>query len=268
MGDVHPLGNPHYWLDPENGRRIAKAVQAKLSQKDPANAAYYAQRAADFDRRLSRGAAALEVDDGALQGHQGRHLSPLVGQLRRCVRHRRDRLRRAQAGHPADAAAHARRHPGDARAGDQADHRRALLRLEDAELDRVADRRPRCWCCRRRSAACRPPATTSSCSTPTSTCWSARSSPPEPGTMELPIDRQVPGGALRRQPDPHRHPRLSGCPRRRAGGHLRRPLARADRRARRDDRAAHAAVRTAIRTRRRSTGSAWRSRSSAPGSSR
>ena len=53
MGDVHPLGNPHYWLDPENGRLIAKAVQAKLSQKDPANAAYYAQRAADFDRRLS-----------------------------------------------------------------------------------------------------------------------------------------------------------------------------------------------------------------------
>ena len=28
-------------------------MQAKLSQKDPANAAYYAQRAADFDRRLS-----------------------------------------------------------------------------------------------------------------------------------------------------------------------------------------------------------------------
>ena len=53
MGDVHPQGNPHYWLDPENGRRIAKGIQAKLSQKDPANAAYYAQRAADFDRRLT-----------------------------------------------------------------------------------------------------------------------------------------------------------------------------------------------------------------------
>jgi ABC-type Zn uptake system ZnuABC Zn-binding protein ZnuA len=52
MGDVHALGNPHYWLDPENGRRIAKAIAAKLSQKDAANAAYYAQRAADFDRRL------------------------------------------------------------------------------------------------------------------------------------------------------------------------------------------------------------------------
>src|ERR1700741_3929846 len=23
-GDVHPLGNPHYWLDPENGKNIAR----------------------------------------------------------------------------------------------------------------------------------------------------------------------------------------------------------------------------------------------------
>src|SRR5919197_865923 len=44
MGDVHPLGNPHYWLDPENGRRIAKAIQAKLAEMDAANAAYYEQR--------------------------------------------------------------------------------------------------------------------------------------------------------------------------------------------------------------------------------
>ena len=28
MGDVHPQGNPHYWLDPANGRRIAQTVQA------------------------------------------------------------------------------------------------------------------------------------------------------------------------------------------------------------------------------------------------
>ena len=25
MGDVHPSGNPHYWLGPDNGRRIAQA---------------------------------------------------------------------------------------------------------------------------------------------------------------------------------------------------------------------------------------------------
>jgi zinc/manganese transport system substrate-binding protein len=53
MGDVHPSGNPHYWLDPENGRRIAKSVEGKLTQLDGANAAYYAQRSADFGRRLT-----------------------------------------------------------------------------------------------------------------------------------------------------------------------------------------------------------------------
>ena len=53
MGDVHALGNPHYWLDPENGRRIGVAVRDKLSQMDAANAAYYAQREADFSRRLA-----------------------------------------------------------------------------------------------------------------------------------------------------------------------------------------------------------------------
>jgi zinc/manganese transport system substrate-binding protein len=53
MGDVHPSGNPHYWLDPENGGRIARSIEGKLSQLDPANAAYYKGRAADFERRLA-----------------------------------------------------------------------------------------------------------------------------------------------------------------------------------------------------------------------
>ncbi len=55
MGDVHPQGNPHYWLDPGNGRRIAQAVQQKLNQMRPNDAAYFAQRYADFDRRLAEG---------------------------------------------------------------------------------------------------------------------------------------------------------------------------------------------------------------------
>ncbi len=53
MGDVHPLGNPHYWLDPENGRRIARELAAKFTEMQPANAAAFAQRFADFDKRLS-----------------------------------------------------------------------------------------------------------------------------------------------------------------------------------------------------------------------
>jgi zinc/manganese transport system substrate-binding protein len=55
MGDVHPQGNPHYWLDPGNGRRIAQAVQAKLAELSPGDTAYFAQRYGDFDRRLAEG---------------------------------------------------------------------------------------------------------------------------------------------------------------------------------------------------------------------
>jgi zinc/manganese transport system substrate-binding protein len=119
MGDVHPQGNPHYWLDPENGRKIAQAVQAKLSALTPADAAYFAQRFADFDRRLAEA---------------------LVGELRRPVWPRRHRLRRAEAGHSADAVAYARRDPGNEAPERQADSRRALLRSEDAAIDRSRDR--------------------------------------------------------------------------------------------------------------------------------
>jgi zinc/manganese transport system substrate-binding protein len=52
-GDVHPMGNPHYWLDPDNGRRIAKGIAAKLSAMDPANQAYFQQREQDFEKRLA-----------------------------------------------------------------------------------------------------------------------------------------------------------------------------------------------------------------------
>lgn len=52
MGDVHPLGNPHYWLSPDNGRRIAHVIEQKLAELQPAGAAFFAARFADFDRRL------------------------------------------------------------------------------------------------------------------------------------------------------------------------------------------------------------------------
>jgi ABC-type Zn uptake system ZnuABC Zn-binding protein ZnuA len=53
MGDVHPLGNPHYWLDPDNGRRIAKGIAAKLGELDPADTSYFQERFQDFEKRLS-----------------------------------------------------------------------------------------------------------------------------------------------------------------------------------------------------------------------
>jgi len=52
MGDVHPLGNPHYWLDPENGKAIGQEIAEKLSQLRPNDRAYYTMRQADFASRL------------------------------------------------------------------------------------------------------------------------------------------------------------------------------------------------------------------------
>jgi zinc/manganese transport system substrate-binding protein len=69
MGDVHPLGNPHYWLDPDNGRRIARGIAGKLGDLDPSNAAYYQERFQDFDKRLS---AAEQKWDAEMQPFHGR----------------------------------------------------------------------------------------------------------------------------------------------------------------------------------------------------
>jgi zinc/manganese transport system substrate-binding protein len=52
MGDVHPLGNPHFWLDPENGKIIAQEIAEKLSQLRPNDRALFAMRQADFTARL------------------------------------------------------------------------------------------------------------------------------------------------------------------------------------------------------------------------
>jgi len=69
MGDVHPLGNPHYWLDPENGRRVAKGIAGKLAELDPADAAYFHQRFQDFDKRLT---AAEQNWDNQMKAYRGR----------------------------------------------------------------------------------------------------------------------------------------------------------------------------------------------------
>ncbi|HWL39943.1 MAG TPA: metal ABC transporter substrate-binding protein [Gemmatimonadaceae bacterium] len=53
QGDVHPLGNPHYWLDAGNGRRIARLFRDRFSQLDPDGASIYAQNTRDFEARLA-----------------------------------------------------------------------------------------------------------------------------------------------------------------------------------------------------------------------
>jgi zinc/manganese transport system substrate-binding protein len=55
MGDVHPFGNPHYWLDPDNGRVIARAIAARLTELDPAGSGEYKVNLASFEAKLAEG---------------------------------------------------------------------------------------------------------------------------------------------------------------------------------------------------------------------
>ena len=54
MGDVHPGGNPHYWLDPANGKIMAATIAEALSRLDPGNAASYQANLKRFTERLER----------------------------------------------------------------------------------------------------------------------------------------------------------------------------------------------------------------------
>jgi ABC-type Zn uptake system ZnuABC Zn-binding protein ZnuA len=51
MGDVHPGGNPHFSIDPENGKIMARNIAEGLARIDAANAASYH---ANLDKLLAR----------------------------------------------------------------------------------------------------------------------------------------------------------------------------------------------------------------------
>ncbi|HRY29795.1 MAG TPA: metal ABC transporter substrate-binding protein [Elusimicrobiota bacterium] len=52
MGDVHPGGNPHYMLDPENVRLVAREIAKRLSSLSPADSAFFRERLGNFEVRL------------------------------------------------------------------------------------------------------------------------------------------------------------------------------------------------------------------------
>jgi len=67
-GDIHPLGNPHYWLDPENGRKVARLVAQKLTSLDAAHSADYAKNLATFESTLTEKEATWKAKMAPLQG--------------------------------------------------------------------------------------------------------------------------------------------------------------------------------------------------------
>ena len=68
MGDVHPRGNPHYWLHPENGKRIARLFRDKFSQLDAQGAAMYRANTARFEARIDSTVRDLGPQLAAIRG--------------------------------------------------------------------------------------------------------------------------------------------------------------------------------------------------------
>ena len=68
MGDIHPYGNPHTETDPHNVGRVADEVARRLAAIDPAGAATYQARGADFSKRWTSAIAGWERRAAPLRG--------------------------------------------------------------------------------------------------------------------------------------------------------------------------------------------------------
>ena len=53
FGDIHPFGNPHFQLDPEAGRVMARNIREALVTVDPADKEYFDKNLADFESKLN-----------------------------------------------------------------------------------------------------------------------------------------------------------------------------------------------------------------------
>lgn len=52
MGDVHPLGNPHYHFSPSNILKVARGMAQELSKMDQGNVAFYRANLTAFEEKL------------------------------------------------------------------------------------------------------------------------------------------------------------------------------------------------------------------------
>jgi len=69
-GDIHAQGNPHFQLDPYRVLAIAKALDARLSQLDPAHAADFQKRLEDFSTRWQAAIKTWEAKAAPLKGRK------------------------------------------------------------------------------------------------------------------------------------------------------------------------------------------------------
>jgi ABC-type Zn uptake system ZnuABC Zn-binding protein ZnuA len=68
QGELHPAGNPHYELNPENGVIVAKNIAEGFSRLDPAHAEDYKKNLAAYTAKLKAAVAELKKMAAPLKG--------------------------------------------------------------------------------------------------------------------------------------------------------------------------------------------------------
>jgi len=68
QGDIHPRGNPHYWLPPVNALKVAKEIAARLKELDPNHGADYDANLQTFGGLLKNKSAEWSRKAASLRG--------------------------------------------------------------------------------------------------------------------------------------------------------------------------------------------------------
>lgn len=68
QGDIHPMGNPHFWVPPVNALRVAKAIADRLGEIDPPHAAAYRSNLEKFGAELKAHAPGWSAQAAQLKG--------------------------------------------------------------------------------------------------------------------------------------------------------------------------------------------------------
>jgi zinc/manganese transport system substrate-binding protein len=69
-GDVHPYGNPHFWLDPENAKIMAREIYETLSSMSDKDANYFKENYDNFNARLDKKIAEWKTKMSVASGKQ------------------------------------------------------------------------------------------------------------------------------------------------------------------------------------------------------
>ena len=78
MGDVHPQGNPHYWLDPLNAVIMAKRIAGRLAELSPEDGEFFKSNARTFESEIYNRLFGTELTEKA----GGRELAEMARKSR------------------------------------------------------------------------------------------------------------------------------------------------------------------------------------------